>query len=191
MLQNICRSMHRRFSWQLELLHTVIGTCMVTTRHSDVPFFQRIVQVTVPLSKFRNSSFFRSFSNCRNCSFPFLVQFLLHIHAICKPPLHILRLILLQYWIIWYLAVIILQKKKRPTYPFTATALPAQPPTYRSAKDRKIENSWLLEPYSTKANHFCELRRQKVQTHEPCSSQKRFPVVEYGTRSQELSVFWN
>ena len=26
------------------------------------------------------------------------------------------------------------------------------------------------------------LRRQKIQTYEPCSSQKRFALIEYGTR---------
>ena len=45
---------------------------------------------------------------------------------------------------------------------------------YRSARNRKTENSWLLVPYSIKANRFCELRRQKIQTYEPCSSQKWF-----------------
>ena len=59
---------------------------------------------------------------------------------------------------------------------------------YRSIRNRWTENSWLLVPYSTKANHFCELRRQKIQTYEPCSSTKRFAFVEYGTRSQEFSV---
>ena len=33
----------------------------LVTRHSDVPFFQGIVQATVPLPKFRNSSFFVPF----------------------------------------------------------------------------------------------------------------------------------
>ena len=50
--------------------------CIYSARHSDVPYSQGIVQVTVPLPKFRNSSFFRSFSNCWNCYFSFLVQFL-------------------------------------------------------------------------------------------------------------------
>ena len=39
--------------------------------------------------------------------------------------------------------------------------------SYRSIKNRKTENAWLLVPYSTKANHFCELRRQQIQTYEP------------------------
>ena len=62
-----------------------LGLAIVTKKH--VPFFQGIVQVTVPLPKFRNSSFLRSFSNCWNGSFLFLIQFLLHIHTICKTSL--------------------------------------------------------------------------------------------------------
>ena len=38
---------------------------------------------------------------------------------------------------------------------------------YISARNRKTENSWLLVPYSIKANHFCESIRQKIQTYEP------------------------
>ena len=60
---------------------------------------------------------------------------------------------------------------------------------YRSIRNRKTENSWLLVPYSTKANHFCEVKRMNIQIYEPCSSQKRLAFVEYGTRSQEFSVF--
>ena len=60
---------------------------------------------------------------------------------------------------------------------------------YRSVKNRKTENSWLLVPCSTKANCFCELRRQKIQTYEPCCSKERFAFIEYGTRSQEFSVY--
>ena len=48
---------------------------------------------------------------------------------------------------------------------------------YRSAKNRKTENSWLLVPYSIKANHFFELRRQNIQTYEACISQKRFAFI--------------
>ena len=54
------------------------------TRHSDVPFFQGIVQVTVPLPKFRNCSFFRSF-------FPgtvtFHIPFSVPFHQIQNQPL--------------------------------------------------------------------------------------------------------
>ena len=42
-----------------------------------VLFFQGIFQVTVRLSRFRNSSLFRSFSYCWNCFFLFLIQLLL------------------------------------------------------------------------------------------------------------------
>ena len=56
----------------------------VVSRHSDVPFFQGIVQVTVPLSKFRNCSFFRSF-------FPgtvtFHVPFSVPFHQMQNQPL--------------------------------------------------------------------------------------------------------
>ena len=41
----------------------------------------------------------------------------------------------------------------------------------------------LLVPYSTKANAFCELGRKKIGKNEPCSPQKAFAFVEYGTRS--------
>ena len=44
----------------------------------------------------------------------------------------------------------------------------------------------LLVPYSTKANAFCELGRKKIGKNEPCSPQKAFAFVEYGTRS----CFW-
>ena len=40
----------------------------------------------------------------------------------------------------------------------------------------------LLVPYSTKANAFCELGRKKIGKNEPCSPQKAFAFVEYGTR---------
>ena len=43
--------------------------------------------------------------------------------------------------------------------------------------------------YSIKANRFCEFRRPKIQTYEPCSSQKRFAFIEYGTKILEFSVF--
>ena len=36
---------------------------------------------------------------------------------------------------------------------------------------------------STKANAFCELGRKKIGKNEPCSPQKAFAFVEYGTRS--------
>ena len=62
------------------------------TRHSDVHFFQGIVQVTVPLSKFSNSSFLLPFPtagtvNCEatRCK-PSLLQ--------SNPSKYILRLIL-------------------------------------------------------------------------------------------------
>ena len=42
-------------------------------------------------------------------------------------------------------------------------------PLWLVYRNRKRENSWLLAPYSIKANHFCELKRQ---TFEPCSLQK-------------------
>ena len=61
--------------------------------------------------------------------------------------------------------------------------------TYRSIRNRKTENPWLPVPYSIKASCFCELGRQKRQSYEPCSSQKWFAFVEYGTRCQEFSVF--
>ena len=41
----------------------------------------------------------------------------------------------------------------------------------------------LLVPYPTKANAFCELGRKKIGKNEPCSPQKAFGFVEYGTRS--------
>ena len=41
----------------------------------------------------------------------------------------------------------------------------------------------LLVPYSTKANAFCELGRKKIGKNEPCSPQKAFAFVEFGTRS--------
>ena len=41
----------------------------------------------------------------------------------------------------------------------------------------------LIVPYSTKANAFCELGRKKIGKNEPCSPQKAFAFVEYGTRS--------
>ena len=41
----------------------------------------------------------------------------------------------------------------------------------------------LLAPYSTKANAFRELGRKKIGKNEPCSPQKAFAFVEYGTRS--------
>ena len=41
----------------------------------------------------------------------------------------------------------------------------------------------LLAPHSTKANAFCELGRKKIGKNEPCSPQKAFAFVEYGTRS--------
>ena len=45
------------------------------------------------------------------------------------------------------------------------------------------ELEWhLLVPYSTKANAFCELGRKKIGKNEPCSPQKAFGFVEYGTR---------
>ena len=41
----------------------------------------------------------------------------------------------------------------------------------------------LLNVDSTKANAFYELGRKKIGKNEPCSPQKAFAFVEYGTRS--------
>ena len=51
--------------WRHWLFNSIMHHFNLNTRHSDVPFFQGIVQVTVPLSKYRNYSFF-----------PFLFQLL-------------------------------------------------------------------------------------------------------------------
>ena len=56
----------------------------VHARHSDVPFFQGIVQVTSSFSKYRNSSFFSSFSAAGTVTFTFLFQFL---YTRCKTSL--------------------------------------------------------------------------------------------------------
>ena len=60
---------------------------------------------------------------------------------------------------------------------------------YRSVRNRKTENSWLLVPYSTKANHFCELHGSHVCPFCLLNSQKQLAFIEYGSRSQEFSVF--
>ena len=65
--------------------------CFPHCRHSDIPFFQGIVQVTVPLSKFRNNSFCQNsgtvpLSKFRNSSF-FLFQLLeLLLFVPCSVP---------------------------------------------------------------------------------------------------------
>ena len=52
----------------------------------------------------------------------------------------------------------------------------------------------VLVPYSTKANASCELGRKKIGKNEPCSPQKAFDFVEYGTRSclsgSDRGVVW-
>ena len=60
---------------------------------------------------------------------------------------------------------------------------------YQKQKDRKTENSWLLVPYLTKANHFCELYGPYVCLFCLLSSQKQLAFIDYDSRSQEFSVF--
>ena len=79
----------------------VLKPWKVSGRHSDVPFFQGIVQVTSSFSKCRNSSFFSSFSAAGTVTFSFLFQFLYpHNRHKTSPStnrqlLYILTLILL------------------------------------------------------------------------------------------------
>ena len=48
-------------------------------------------------------------------------------------------------------------------------------------KEETTPERQLLVPYSTKANAFCDLGRKKIGKNEPCSPQKAFAFVEYGT----------
>ena len=74
----------------------------VGSRHSDVPFLKGIVQVSVPLSKFRNCSFFRSFfPGTVTFHVPFPVPFTFTKCEIspapARPQLYILTVILLYF----------------------------------------------------------------------------------------------
>ena len=83
------------------LLHSV--SHYIRIRHSDVPFFQGIVQVTSSFSKHRNSSLFSSFSAAGTVTFPVLFKFLYpHTRRKTSPltakhPFYILLLILLYF----------------------------------------------------------------------------------------------
>ena len=65
----------------------------IGTRHSDVPFFQGIVQVTAPLPKFRNKLFYVPFPSAGTVPFQSLLSsFYIHILLLdAKPVSHLLR----------------------------------------------------------------------------------------------------
>ena len=78
--------------------------------------------------------------------------------------------------------------------PVVSTCLQTFDPSeiYRSAKNRKTENSWLLVPYSIKANLFCEQHDSYVCFFCLLNSQKHLLLLNMvqGARSFLSFCFW-